>query len=158
MTPKSLLRHPRCVSKLDDMAENSHFKEVLDDELLTLSPDRVTRLIFCSGKVYYDLLDFREKNKIKNAAIIRVEQLYPLNYEMLKGIVAKYPRAQKKWIWCQEEPRNMGAFYYIRPRLEELSNHKLRYAGRERSSSPAAGSKAIHVLEQEKLVEDAFSV
>ena len=158
MTPKSLLRHPRCVSKLDDMAAGSHFKEVLDDELLTISPERVTRLIFCSGKVYYDLLDFREKNKIKNAAIIRVEQLYPLNYEMLKGIVAKYPRAQKKWIWCQEEPRNMGAFYYIRPRLEELSNHKLRYAGRERSSSPAAGSKAIHVLEQDKLVEDAFSV
>jgi 2-oxoglutarate dehydrogenase E1 component len=158
MTPKSLLRHPRCVSKLDDLAEGSHFREVLDDEGLTMNPERVTRLIFCSGKVYYDLLDFREKNKIKNAAIIRVEQLYPLNYEMLKGIVAKYPRAQKKWIWCQEEPRNMGAFYYIRPRLEELSNHKLRYAGRERSSSPAAGSKAIHVLEQEKLVEDAFSV
>ena len=112
----------------------------------------------CSGKVYYDLLEFREEHKIKNAAIIRIEQLYPLNYEMLKEIVAKYPRAQKKWIWCQEEPRNMGAFYYIRPRLEELSNHKLRYAGRERSSSPAAGSKAIHSLEQDKLVEDAFSV
>ena len=158
MTPKSLLRHPRCVSKLDDMAEGSHFREVLDDEHLPCSPDRVARLIFCSGKIYYDLLEFREKNKIQNAAIIRVEQLYPLNYEMLKEIVARYPRAQKKWIWCQEEPRNMGAFYYIRPRLEELSNHKLRYAGRERSSSPAAGSKAIHVLEQEKLVEDAFSV
>lgn len=158
MTPKSLLRHPRCVSKLDDMAADTHFREVLDDEHLSGSPDRVARLIFCTGKVYYDLLEFREKNKIKNAAIIRVEQLYPLNYEMLKEIVARYPRAQKKWIWCQEEPRNMGAFYYIRPRLEELSNHKLRYAGRERSSSPAAGSKAIHVLEQEKLVEDAFSV
>ncbi len=158
MTPKSLLRHPRCVSKIDEMAAGSHFREVLDDEHLPCSPDRVARLIFCSGKVYYDLLEFREKNKIQNAAIIRVEQLYPLNYEMLKSIVARYPRAQKKWIWCQEEPRNMGAFYYIRPRLEELSNHKLRYAGRERSSSPAAGSKAIHVLEQEKLVEDAFSV
>ena len=158
MTPKSLLRHPRCVSKIDNMASDSHFREVLDDEHLPCSPDRVARLIFCSGKVYYDLLEFREKNKIKNAAIIRVEQLYPLNYEMLKEIVARYPRAQKKWVWCQEEPRNMGAFYYIRPRLEELSNHKMRYAGRERSSSPAAGSKAIHVLEQEKLVEDAFSV
>ncbi len=158
MTPKSLLRHPRCVSKLDEMADGTTFKEVLDDEGVPMNPERVTRLIFCSGKVYYDLLEFREKNKIKNAAIIRVEQLYPLNYEMMKGIVAKYPRAQKKWIWCQEEPRNMGAFYYIRPRLEELSNHKLRYAGRERSSSPAAGSKAIHVLEQENLVESAFSV
>jgi len=158
MTPKSLLRHPRCVSKLDDMAEGTTFKEVLDDDQLLATPDRVTRLILCSGKVYYDLLAFREENKVKNAAIIRVEQLYPLNYTMLREIVAKYPRAQKKWIWCQEEPRNMGAFYYIRPRLEELSNHKLRYSGRERSSSPAAGSKAIHTLEQEKLVEDAFSV
>ncbi|MEZ5385827.1 MAG: 2-oxoglutarate dehydrogenase E1 component [Prosthecobacter sp.] len=158
MTPKSLLRHPKCVSKLGDMAEGSTFKEVLDDDQLSSPPERVTRLILCSGKVYYDLLEFREENKIKNAAIIRIEQLYPLNYTMLKEIVAKYPQAQKKWIWCQEEPRNMGAFYYIRPRLEELSNHKVRYAGRERSSSPAAGSKAIHTLEQEKLVEDAFSV
>ncbi len=158
MTPKSLLRHPKCVSKLSEMAEGTTFKEVLDDDQLPGPPERVTRLILCSGKVYYDLLEFREENKIKNAAIIRIEQLYPLNYPMLKEIVAKYPQAQKKWIWCQEEPRNMGAFYYIRPRLEELSNHKVRYAGRERSSSPAAGSKAIHTLEQEKLVEDAFSV
>jgi 2-oxoglutarate dehydrogenase E1 component len=158
MTPKSLLRHPKCVSKLSDMAEGTTFKEVLDDENLLAAPERVTRLILCSGKVYYDLLAFREEHKIKNAAIIRIEQLYPLNYEMLKEIVAKYPRAQKKWIWCQEEPRNMGAFYYIRPRLEEISNHKLRYSGRERSSSPAAGSKAIHTLEQENLVESAFSV
>ncbi len=158
MTPKSLLRHPKCLSKLDEMSEGTTFKEVLDDDQLLAPPERITRLILCSGKVYYDLLAFREENKIKNAAIIRIEQLYPLNYTMLKEIVARYPLAQKKWIWCQEEPRNMGAFYYIRPRLEELSNHKVRYAGRERSSSPAAGSKAIHVLEQEKLVEDAFSV
>ena len=77
---------------------------------------------------------------------------------MLRAIAARYPRAQKKWIWCQEEPKNMGAWSYIRPRLEDVSNHLLRYAGRERGSSPAAGSKAIHVLEQEKLVENAFSV
>ena len=106
------------------MAEGSSFREVLDDEHLLAAPERITRLILCSGKVYYDLLEFREQNNIKNAAIIRIEQLYPLHYEMLKEIVAKYPRAQKKWVWCQEEPRYMGAFYYIRPRLEELSNHK----------------------------------
>jgi 2-oxoglutarate dehydrogenase E1 component len=158
MTPKSLLRHPQCVSKISDMAEGTHFHEVLDDENLTTSHDRVTRLIFCSGKVYYDLLAFRAEHKIKNAAIIRVEQLYPLHYELLKSIASRYPRAQKKWIWCQEEPENMGAWSYIRWRLEDLSRHPVRYAGRERSSSPAAGSKAIHVLEQDKLVEDAFSV
>ncbi len=157
MSPKSLLRHPKCVSKIDDFAEGTTFKEVLDDEHLIGAPERVTRLIFCTGKIYYDLLEFRAENKIKNAAIIRVEQIYPLHYEMIKEIVARYPRAQKKWVWCQEEPENMGAWTYIRPRLEELSHHPLRYAGRERSSSPAAGSKAIHVLEQEKLVEDAFN-
>lgn len=158
MTPKSLLRHPRCVSKLSDMAEGTAFKEILDDENLLGPAERVTRLILCSGKVYYDLLEFREANKIKNAAIIRVEQLYPLHEGLLKEIVAKYPRAQKKWVWCQEEPRNMGAFTYIRNRLSDISGHLVRYAGRERSSSPAAGSKAIHTLEQAKLVEDAFSV
>ena len=158
MTPKSLLRHPQAVSKLSDMAEGTTFREVLDDETLATPPERVTRLIFCSGKVYYDLVEFREANKIKNAAIIRIEQLYPLHYNMLKAIVARYPRAQKKWVWCQEEPRNMGAFHYIRSRLEAVSQHGIRYAGRERSSSPAVGSKAIHTLEQEKLVEAAFSV
>ena len=140
------------------MAEGTTFREVLDDEHLTVPPERVTRLILCSGKVYYDLLAYREENKISNAAIIRIEQLYPLHYEMLKEIVAKYPRAQQKWIWCQEEPENMGAWSYIRWRLEDLSHHPVRYAGRERSSSPAAGSKVIHQHEQEKLVEDAFSV
>lgn len=158
MTPKSLLRHPKCVSKISDMEEGTSFKEILDDDKLLGPADRVTRLILCSGKVYYDLLEFREENKIKNAAIIRVEQLYPLHEDLLKEIVARYPRAQKKWVWCQEEPRNMGAFTYIRNRLSDISGHRVRYAGRERSSSPAAGSKAIHVLEQEKLVEDAFSV
>ena len=158
MTPKSLLRHPQAVSKLADMAEGTTFREVLDDDTLTTPPERVTRLIFCSGKVYYDLLEFREANKIKNAAIIRIEQLYPLHYNMLKAIVARYPRAQIKWVWCQEEPRNMGAFHYIRSRLEAVSQHGIRYAGRERSSSPAVGSKAIHLLEQEHLVEAAFSV
>ena len=158
MTPKSLLRHPKAVSKLSDMAEGTTFREVLDDETLTTPTERVTRLIFCSGKVYYDLLEFREANKIKNAAIIRVEQLYPLHYTMLKEIVARYPRAQKKWVWCQEEPANMGAWQYIAPRLEDLSQHPIRYAGRERGSSPAVGSKAIHTLEQENLVEAAFSV
>jgi 2-oxoglutarate dehydrogenase E1 component len=157
MTPKSLLRHPKAVSKITDMAEGSAFQEIIDDEFIE-NPDRVTRIIFCSGKVYYDLLDFRAENKIKNAAIIRVEQLYPLHHDLIDSIVAKYPRAQKKWVWCQEEPRNMGAFYYIRPRLESLSNHTLRYAGRERGSSPAVGSKAIHTAEQDNLVEAAFSV
>ena len=158
MTPKSLLRHPQAVSKIEDMAEGTSFQEVLDDDTLTTDPKRVTRLIFCSGKVYYDLINFRKENGIKNAAIIRVEQLYPLHVDMIERIAARYPRAQIKWIWCQEEPENMGAWSFMHHRLEELTNHVLRYAGRERASSPAAGSKAIHTHEQNKLVEDAFSV
>jgi len=158
MTPKSLLRMPLAVSKLEDMAGETTFREVLDDENLQTDPSRVTRLIFCSGKVYYDLLAFRKENEIKNAAIIRVEQLYPLHVDLIEKIAARYPRAQKKWVWCQEEPENMGAWMFIRHRLADLTNHIIRYAGRERSASPAAGSKAIHTLEQQKLVEDAFSV
>lgn len=158
MTPKSLLRHPLCQSKLEDMAEGTTFQEVLDDDHLAVAPERVTRLILCSGKVYYDLVKFREEEKIKNAAIIRLEQLYPLHWDMLKKIVSRYPRAQKKLVWCQEEPRNMGSWAYISRRLEEISRHPVRYAGRERSASPAAGSKAVHTAEQRRLVEDAFQV
>ena len=158
MSPKSLLRHPLCQSKLEDIAEGTSFQEVLDDDKLTVAPERVTRLILCSGKVYYDLIKHREENKIKNAAIIRIEQLYPLHWDMLKAIVSRYPRAQKKFVWCQEEPRNMGSWSYISRRLQEISNHPVRYAGRERSASPAAGSKAVHTHEQQRLVQDAFEV
>ncbi len=158
MTPKSLLRLPQAVSKLEDMGADTTFHEVMDDENLATDPSRVTRLIFCSGKVYYDLLAFRKDNDIKNAAIIRVEQLYPLHVHLIEKIAARYPRAQKKWVWCQEEPENMGAWMFIRHRLADLTNHIIRYAGRERSASPAAGSKAIHTHEQQMLVEAAFSV
>ena len=158
MTPKSLLRHPMAVSNLDDMGEGACFREILDDDTLATDPKRVTRLIFCSGKVYYDLLEFRKQNDIKSAAIIRIEQLHPLNTDMILQIAARYPNARKKWVWCQEEPENMGAWSFMQDRLNELTNHVVRHASRERSSSPAAGSKAIHYHEQEKLVEDAFSV
>ena len=116
----------------------------------------MTRIIFCTGKVYYDLLEHREKNEIKNVAIIRIEQIYPLHYEMLKSILARYTSPNIKWVWCQEEPKNMGAWSHLQPRLEEVSNRTVRYAGRERSSSPSTGSKAVHYAEQHKLVEDAF--
>ncbi len=158
MSPKSLLRHPECVSYEEDFTGSSHFHEILDDYHLIESPESVTRLVFCSGKVYYDLLKFRNGNNLRNTAIIRIEQLYPFHWDMLRKIVSRYPRAHKKWVWCQEEPLNMGAWSYIGSRLNEAGRARVRYAGRERSASAATGAKAIHLAEQHRLVEQAFSV
>jgi 2-oxoglutarate dehydrogenase E1 component len=159
MTPKSLLRDPRAVSTAAEMTGDTRFHEVLDDDRLIAAPSRITRLIFCSGKVYYDLLDYREQNQVKNVALIRLEQIYPFHTDRIAEIVARYPRANKKWVWCQEEPLNMGAWGFVYPRLETLSGGaNVRYAGRDRSASTAAGSKAVHTREQQRLVEAAFEV
>jgi 2-oxoglutarate dehydrogenase E1 component len=158
MSPKSLLRHPECVSYEPDFTGDTSFREIVDDAHLISGPERVTRLIFCSGKVYYDLLRFRNENQLRHTALIRIEQLYPFHWDMLREIVSRYPGAHKKWVWCQEEPLNMGAWSYISSRLNEAGGVKVRYAGRERSASAATGAKAIHVAEQQRLVEKAFSV
>ena len=159
MTPKSLLNHPECVSHDAEFAEGTAFQEILDDEhLLTENPERINRLIFCTGKVYFDLLAYRKENDLKNSAIIRLEQLYPFHRERLKEITSRYPNSRAKWVWCQEEPLNMGAWTFIGPRLQSMTDHRVRYAGRDRAASPAAGAKIIHKREQEALVEEAFSV
>jgi len=157
MTPKSLLTHSECVSSLKDMAEGSFFCEFFDDDgKARKSDDKVNRLIFCSGKVYYDLIGYREKHEIRDTAIIRIEQLYPYDGEGLKTLVAKYSNASK-FVWCQEEPLNMGAWSFIGPRIQQLTAHRVRYAGRGRAASTATGSKTIHNHEQATLVEEAFS-
>lgn len=157
MTPKSLLRHPLAVSSLKDMEAGTSFQEILDDDKLVGDAKKVNRVIFCSGKVYYDLLQHRTDEKLKNVAIVRIEQLYPLHKERLNEVMARYPKATSI-VWCQEEPENMGAWSYIREHLDGLTKHGVKYSGRERSSSPAVGSKAIHVQEQEKLVQEAFTL
>ena len=151
MAPKSLLRHKQVVSQNNDFL-NGTFKEILDDS----NPGKkIERIILSTGKVFYDLKDFRTNNKIENTALLRIEQLYPLNRKRLKELLTQYSDA-KKLVWCQEESQNMGAWTYIAPILEELSGQKPFYAGRDASASPAVGSLAIHKIEQAALVETAF--
>ncbi|MDC0292100.1 2-oxoglutarate dehydrogenase E1 component, partial [Verrucomicrobiales bacterium] len=158
MTPKSLLNHSLCMSSLDEMAEGTSFQEIIDDDFEELrEPDRIDRVVFCSGKVFYDLDDYRKRLNIENVAIVRMEQLYPYHREKMKELAKKY-EAASKIVWCQEEPLNMGAWSFIGPRLQKLTEHKVRYAGRGSAASTSTGSKAIHKREQKALVEEAFNV
>ena len=157
MTPKSLLTNPRAVSQVEDFLDDTSFQEVLPDNYGFEKPENVSRVVFCSGKVYYDILAYREENGIKNVAIVRIEQLYPFHIEALKQAISPYSSA-KKFVWCQEEPLNMGAWSYIQPRLKKATGRRARYAGRDRASSPSTGSKAVHKREQKMLCEEAFSV
>lgn len=156
MTPKSLLSRPEAVSLESDFQEGTCFQEILPDTKFFDQPHEVNRIIFCSGKVYYDLMAHRQTEGIESAAIIRIEQLYPFHREMVELIISQFTNASQ-FVWCQEEPINMGAWSYISPRLEAAVGSKIRYAGRGSASSPAAGSKAMHYREQKALVAQAFS-
>ena len=158
MTPKSMLRNPQAISMESEFIGDTCFREMIDDEAILAPPSRITRLVFCTGKVYYELINYRNEQKIKNTAIIRIEQLYPFHEEMLHQIILRYPKADKKWVWCQEEPLNMGAWSYVVHRLEKFTNNRVRYAGRDRSASPAVGSSTLHKAEQQMLVAKAFEV
>jgi 2-oxoglutarate dehydrogenase E1 component len=152
MTPKSLLRSKQAVSKLDEFV-SGRFQEVIDDPV---APDRVKRVVVCSGKVYYDLIAQREKlNKTRETAILRLEQFYPWPAEALKTALGRY-RSAREWVWCQEESQNMGGWTFASPRLRELTGHDFQYVGRDASASPATGSHTIHDREQEELVEAAI--
>ncbi len=157
MTPKSLLGRPEAVSQEADFLEGTCFQEILPDTRVFKNPATVSRVIFCSGKVYYDLMAKRDEIKAENVAIIRIEQLYPFHREMVEAIVSPYANATD-FVWCQEEPLNMGAWSYIFPRLERAVGAKIRYAGRGTASSPAPGSKAMHYREQKELLAQAFEV
>jgi 2-oxoglutarate dehydrogenase E1 component len=157
MTPKSLLSRAEAVSQESDFLEGTCFQEILPDTKSFANPADVSRIIFCTGKVYYDLMAYRQEKGIENAAIIRIEQLYPFHREMVEAIISQYSSASH-FVWCQEEPLNMGAWSYIFPRLERAVGSKIRYAGRGTASSPAAGSKAMHYREQKALVVQAFEV
>jgi 2-oxoglutarate dehydrogenase E1 component len=153
MTPKGMLRDPRCTSPIAELAEGG-FQEIIPDT--TASKD-ATRVVLCTGKVYFDLNDHRAKNKIADTALIRVEQLYPLHEKKLQDAVAAFPKA-KKIVWCQEESANMGAWTFLEPRLRKVFGRDIAYAGREASASTATGAVAIHDLEQRELINHAFTL
>lgn len=149
-TPKSLLRHPRCVSPLSEFSSGG-FCEVYDD--MKADPGQVTRVIACSGKVYYDLLEQKEKDQAGDVALIRLEQLYPFPQKQLAALQKKYMKAEE-WIWLQEEPVNMGAWSYLL-RVASCSI-RFRVIARPESASPATGSHKAHEREQQQLVQRAF--
>ena len=164
MTPKSLLRHKLCVSKMKEFAEGSSFHRVLwdDDHASLAQPKDMKRIVLCSGKVYYDLLEERRKRELKDVMILRLEQLYPFPDKNLVEEFAKYPNAEV--IWCQEETKNMGAWTFVDRRIEDVlttAKHKASrpiYVGRAEAASPATGSLKIHTAEQAKLVDEALSL
>jgi 2-oxoglutarate dehydrogenase E1 component len=154
-TPKSLLRHAEAVSPLREFT-HGHFAELLSDA--AIAPDRATKVIFCSGKIYYELLAERRKQGLEDAALVRLEQIYPWPADQIEDLLWRYPSTAEV-VWCQEEPRNMGAFLFVRDRMQPLldpTRRALRYAGRPEAASTATGSGARHKQEQAAVVADAF--
>ncbi|HMQ46591.1 MAG TPA: 2-oxoglutarate dehydrogenase E1 component [Saprospiraceae bacterium] len=158
MSPKSLLRHPLCVSHLDDFITGTRFQEVYDDPTVgPRSHKKINRLLLCTGKIYYDLLEKKQQDNREDVAIVRIEQLYPLPAQQLRFIFDRYSNAQP--IWVQEEPSNMGAWQYMNSIFlsEELKLHThLEYAARKSSASPATGFKKVHDEQQAEIVRKAF--
>jgi 2-oxoglutarate dehydrogenase E1 component len=157
LTPKSLLRHELSVSSLKDLTEGA-FEPVVDEIDDDIPAANVRRLVFCSGKVYFDLLKARRAAGQKDVALVRIEQLYPFPNQAYEAVLRRYPQAREV-VWCQEEPQNQGAWYSIRHRLENgltRDRHTLLYAGRGHAAAPATGIAKIHETEQRELVDAAL--
>ncbi len=148
-TPKSLLRHPQCTSTSEELA-SGRFQPLMDDP--TANPEIIDRVILCSGKIYYDLLEEKQSKGFNQTAIVRLEQLYPLPEKELQAIHKKYGGA-RRWLWAQEEPQNMGAWSYI---LMQVKGLNMSVIARPPSGSPASGSSQFHHMQQRKIVEKAF--
>ncbi len=155
MTPKSLLRHALSVSRLEELASGV-FHNVIDD-VDDIKPSAVTRIVLCTGKVYFDLLRSRRESKVDTVAVVRLEQLYPFPSDEYEAVIRKYSNAREV-VWCQEEPQNQGSWYQIRHRLQlPLSaKHELLYAGRAGAAAPATGIAALHEQQQKNLVTAAL--
>ena len=157
LTPKSLLRHKMSVSPLTELSSGRF--EAIIPEIEAIEVEETRRLVFCSGKVYFDLLETREVSGVRDVAIVRVEQLYPFPIEEYADIIEQYAHVEEI-IWCQEEPLNQGAWYQIKHRLQEaLKDHQqLYYAGRASAAAPASGVFKVHLQQQQALVEAALGI
>jgi 2-oxoglutarate dehydrogenase E1 component len=156
-TPKSLLRHPLCVSSLEDLS-TGRFQELIDD--LQVKSSEVEKVIFCSGKIYYELLQEREKIGRMDLALVRLEQLYPLPEEQINKVLEKYKG--KPLIWVQEEPKNMGAWFSVRDYIQwtldtlKANNNKISYIGRSPDATPATGYAKRHNSQQQEIINKVF--
>jgi len=169
MTPKSLLRHKRAVSRLDELGEGTTFHRILyddaqmlPDEKIKLVPDdKIRRVVLCSGKVYYDLYEEREKRGLDDIYLMRIEQLYPVPLKALVTELGRFKGAEI--VWCQEEPRNMGAWHFIEPYLEwvlnqiHAPNKRPRYAGRAAAAATATGLMSKHQAQLKALLDEALN-
>jgi 2-oxoglutarate dehydrogenase E1 component len=160
MTPKSLLRHRSAVSSLRDLGPGTTFHRLLDERDCNVKHGEAKRIVMCSGKIYYDLADARDAAEAWDIEILRVEQLYPFPSKTTFELLSKTPNAEV--IWCQEEPKNMGGWTFVRDFIEDamqaasMKQSRLKYAGRPAAASPATGSFARHVKEQKQLVAEAL--
>jgi 2-oxoglutarate dehydrogenase E1 component len=168
MTPKSLLRHKRAVSRLDEMAEGSTFHRLLFDDVemsrgegVRLRPDGdIRRVVLCAGKVYYDLFEERETRGLDDVYLLRVEQLYPFPMRVLGDVLGRFRGAEI--VWCQEEPHNMGAWSFVEPRIAAVldmikaEHRRPRYAGRAASAATATGLMSKHAEQRTQFLEEAL--
>ena len=168
MTPKSLLRHKRAVSDLSEMSGDTSFHRLLWDDaeikkdgpIKLVKDTKMRRVVMCSGKVYYDLFEEREKRGIDDIYLLRLEQLYPFPAKALINELSRFKQAEM--VWCQEEPKNMGSWSFIDPYLEWVLDHidadkrRVRYTGRAAAASPAAGTMANHLKQLADFLEDAL--
>lgn len=157
MSPKSLLRHPLCTSTLEELSQGTFQSAIPEIDVLEAS--KVKRVVLCSGKVYFDLLEQRRKNEQGDVAIVRVEQLYPFPYEEVSQAIEKYTNVED-FVWCQEEPQNQGAWYSSQHNMRFAlpDGATLKYAGRPASASPAVGYMSVHLKQQKALVEDSLNL
>jgi 2-oxoglutarate dehydrogenase E1 component len=169
MTPKSLLRHKRAVSRLDELGDGTSFHRILHDDAQMLpdepiklvADEKIRRVVLCSGKVYYDLYEEREKRGINDIYLLRIEQLYPFPTKALIAELSRFKHAEM--VWCQEEPRNMGGWFFVEVFLSWILNQigakdrAPRYAGRPASASTAVGQMSKHLAQLKQFLEEALS-